>query len=120
MTDAPKDRSTADGISDSIKGKVTEAKGKRDMRTKFRKHVVPTLALLGWVTLAVGVATCKSGRENVAEGSATEAKGKAESALGDVTGNDKTKADGQIDQAKGKTQKAVGKAQEKVDQAMHP
>jgi uncharacterized protein YjbJ (UPF0337 family) len=28
MTDAPKDRSTADGISDSIKGKATEAKGK--------------------------------------------------------------------------------------------
>jgi uncharacterized protein YjbJ (UPF0337 family) len=94
--------------------------GWRDVPTRFQKQVVPTLALLAWVTLAVGVATCKSGHENAAEGSATEAKGKVESAVGDVTGNDNTKADGQIDQAKGKTQKAVGKAQERVDQAVHP
>jgi uncharacterized protein YjbJ (UPF0337 family) len=30
MTDTPKDHSTAHGISDSIKGKATEAKGKME------------------------------------------------------------------------------------------
>lgn len=84
------------------------------------QKIARTLALVSWATLAVGVAACKSGHENVAQGSATEAKGKVESAVGDVTGNDNTKADGQIDQAKGKTQKTVGKAQQKVDQAVHP
>ncbi len=78
------------------------------------------LALVAGATLALGVAACKSGHENAAEGSATEAKGKVESAVGGVTGNENTKADGQIDQAKGKTQKAVGKTQEKLDQAAHP
>jgi uncharacterized protein YjbJ (UPF0337 family) len=95
--------------------------GWRNVSTTLQRQTVPrTLALLAAATLAVGTTACKSGHENAAEGSATEAKGKVESAVGDVTGNDKTKADGQADQAKGKTQKAIGKAQEKVDQAVHP
>lgn len=63
------------------------------------------------------VAACKSGNDNVADGKARETKGKIESAVGDVTGNDDKKADGQADQTKGKAQKSIGKAQNKVDSA---
>jgi uncharacterized protein YjbJ (UPF0337 family) len=70
---------------------------------------------LGMSTTAA--AACKSGNDNVADGKATETKGKVESAVGDVTGNDDKKADGQADQAKGKAQESVGKAQKKIDSA---
>jgi len=58
---------------------------------------------------------CKSGKQNVQDGQSTEAKGKIEKVVGDVTGNDNKKAEGQNDEQKGKTQKAIGKAQENVN-----
>jgi uncharacterized protein YjbJ (UPF0337 family) len=77
------------------------------------------LSLAFALIVAAGTA-CESGRRNVENGSETETKGKVESAVGDVTGNDRTKADGQTDQDKGRAQKAVGKAQEKLDHAVDP
>jgi len=64
---------------------------------------------------AVGIAACQSGRRNVADGNAKDAKGRVESAVGDVTGDEHMKDDGRADQDKGKGQKAVGKVQEKID-----
>src|SRR5579862_3497707 len=68
-------------------------------------------------TSATAVAACQSGKENVADGKATETKGKIESTVGDVTGSDHQKADGQRDQAKGKAQKSIGRAQNGIDSA---
>ena len=68
----------------------------------------------------MALVACESGRQNVEDGSATETKGKVESAVGDVVGNDSMKANGQANQEKGRAQKAVGKAQEKVDRAVAP
>jgi uncharacterized protein YjbJ (UPF0337 family) len=74
--------------------------------------LVLALALM----LSAGAVTaCESGRHNIDHGNATEDKGKFEKAVGDVTGNDDKKAEGQRDEDKGKTQKAVGQVQEKVD-----
>lgn len=75
------------------------------------------LAAVLAASTVVGTA-CKSGRQNEAEGKATETKGKIESAIGDVTGNDNKQAEGRADQAKGGVQKDVGKAQQKVDSAV--
>lgn len=63
----------------------------------------------------VGITACESGHWNVADGSARDAKGKVEVIVGDVTGDQRTKDNGQMDQDKGKGQKTVGKVQEKID-----
>jgi uncharacterized protein YjbJ (UPF0337 family) len=70
------------------------------------------------VTVSLLIIACESGHDNVADGTRTEMKGKAEAATGDVTGNDSLKAQGRIDQAKGDVQKAVGKTQETIDHAV--
>jgi len=77
------------------------------------------LLLAATLTLGAGAAiACESGRHNVEHGNATEDKGKFEKAVGDVTGNDEKKAEGQRDEDKGKSQKALGHAEEKVDRAV--
>lgn len=78
-----------------------------------------SLVLAAGVALSAALAIgCKSGKQNVEEGQSTETKGKIETTIGDVTGSDSKKAEGQDDENKGKTQKAVGKAQEKVNSAV--
>jgi uncharacterized protein YjbJ (UPF0337 family) len=78
------------------------------------------LVLIAVATISLGVSACQSGSQNVRDGSATDAKGKVESAVGDVTGNDSLKTVGQVDQAKGEAQKDMGKAQQKVDKVANP
>lgn len=73
------------------------------------------LALVVFATIAASVTACESGHQNVAEGSSRDAKGKLESAAGDVTHNDSLKAAGQMDQTIGTAQKTLGKAEEKAD-----
>ena len=46
------------------------------------------------------------------KGAATDMKGKAKEALGKVTGDTKTEAEGKADQLKGKVQNAVGGAKD--------
>jgi uncharacterized protein YjbJ (UPF0337 family) len=65
--------------------------------------------------IAVGISACQSGHRNVADGRARDAKGRVESGVGNVTGDEHMKDDGQRDQDEGKGQKAVGKVQEKID-----
>jgi uncharacterized protein YjbJ (UPF0337 family) len=77
-------------------------------------RALPLLAALA----LIGIAACESGKHNVADGNAKETKGKVETTIGDVTGNDNKKAEGKTDEDKGKTQKAVGKAEEKVDRVV--
>jgi uncharacterized protein YjbJ (UPF0337 family) len=47
-------------------------------------------------------------------GAVDDAKGKAKEAVGDVTGNQKLKTEGQVDQGKGKVKDAVDKVADKV------
>jgi uncharacterized protein YjbJ (UPF0337 family) len=47
-------------------------------------------------------------------GAVDDAKGRAKEAVGDITGNDKLKAEGKTDQAKGKVKDAVDKVADKV------
>lgn len=49
------------------------------------------------------------------EGKSDEIKGRGKSALGDLTGNDQTKAEGQQDQATGKVKQGVANVKDKVD-----
>lgn len=51
------------------------------------------------------------------KGAANEALGKAKQGLGDVTGNDKMKAEGAAQELKGKTQSTVGDAKDTVKSA---
>lgn len=51
------------------------------------------------------------------KGAANEALGKAKQGLGDVTNNDKMKADGAAQELKGKTQSTVGDAKGAVKSA---
>ncbi|MEL6060184.1 MULTISPECIES: CsbD family protein [unclassified Methylobacterium] len=51
------------------------------------------------------------------KGAANEALGKAKQGLGDVTGNDKLKAEGAAQELKGKTQSTVGSAKDTVKSA---
>jgi uncharacterized protein YjbJ (UPF0337 family) len=78
------------------------------------------LMLIAVGTISFGASACQSGSQNVANGTATDAKGKVESAVGGVTGNDSLKTNGQVDQAKGEAQKDLGKAQQKVDKVANP
>ena len=47
-------------------------------------------------------------------GTVDDAKGRAKKAVGDATGNDKLKGEGEVDQAKGKVKDAVDKVADKV------
>jgi uncharacterized protein YjbJ (UPF0337 family) len=80
-----------------------------------RARSTRTRGLVLSALIAVGITACHSGHRNVADGNARDAKGRVESGVGDVTGDQHMKDDGQVDQAQGKAQKAVGKVQEKVD-----
>ena len=51
------------------------------------------------------------------KGAANEALGKAKQGLGDITNNDKMKADGAAQELKGKTQSTVGDAKGAVKSA---
>ena len=92
------------------------------MSVPTQQQRAPTRALVGIACALIvwGAAACQSGPQDVANGSATDAKGKVESAVGDVTGNDSLKTTGQIDQDKGTVQKDIGKAQEHVKAAATP
>ncbi len=48
-------------------------------------------------------------------GHVDEAKGKAKSAVGDVTGDDQTKAEGQMDQVTGKIKQGVADLKDKAN-----
>lgn len=55
--------------------------------------------------------------ENQMEGAARNVGGKVESAVGNLTGDTKTKADGKIDQVAGQAQRAYGDAKDAVSSA---
>jgi uncharacterized protein YjbJ (UPF0337 family) len=55
---------------------------------------------------------------NERDGKIDEAKGRVKQAVGDVTGSDKLKAEGQVDETVGKAKAAVGGAQKKVGAAV--
>ena len=52
--------------------------------------------------------------KNERDGNVDQAKGKVKQAAGDLVGNDKLKAEGQVDETVGKAKVAVGTAQKKV------
>jgi uncharacterized protein YjbJ (UPF0337 family) len=52
--------------------------------------------------------------EDQVKGKAKDIGGKVKEEVGDATGNDEMKHDGQADQAEGKVQKGVGDAKEKL------
>ncbi|PZX09654.1 CsbD-like protein [Palleronia aestuarii] len=54
--------------------------------------------------------------EDQATGKAKDIGGKVKEELGDATGNDKMKHDGQSDQVEGKVQKKTGDAKEKLSE----
>ncbi|CAN5297845.1 CsbD family protein [soil metagenome] len=53
------------------------------------------------------------------KGRAEDLKGKIKEGAAEVTGNDRLKAEGQLDQAAGKTQAAYGDAKENVKDAVN-
>jgi uncharacterized protein YjbJ (UPF0337 family) len=56
--------------------------------------------------------------KNERDGKIDQAKGKVKQAVGDLTGNDKLKAEGKIDETVGDAKTAVGGAQKKVAAAI--
>jgi len=54
----------------------------------------------------------KSGEQDRVEGAMAKAKGRAEEALGALTGNKKLKAKGRLDQMKGTTKEKKGKVKD--------
>jgi uncharacterized protein YjbJ (UPF0337 family) len=56
--------------------------------------------------------------KNEREGKADQVKGRVKQAVGDLSGNDKLKADGKVDETVGKAKTAVGGAQRKVAAAI--
>ena len=56
--------------------------------------------------------------QNERGGKIDQAKGKVKQTVGDLTGNDKLKAEGQVDETVGKAKAAVGGAQQKVGAAI--
>ncbi|APG49025.1 CsbD family protein [Phaeobacter porticola] len=52
--------------------------------------------------------------DDQAKGKAKDIGGKIKEEVGDVTGNDELKRDGQTDQAEGKLQKGVGDVKDKL------
>lgn len=55
---------------------------------------------------------------NRIDGAARQVKGNIKEAVGKVTGNDRTVAEGKADQAAGKVQSKVGEAKDKVRDAV--
>jgi len=51
------------------------------------------------------------------EGAVDEVKGHAKSAWGDLTGDERTKAEGEIDKAKGNIKQGMADAKDRIDQA---
>jgi uncharacterized protein YjbJ (UPF0337 family) len=56
--------------------------------------------------------------KNERDGKIDQAKGKVKQAVGDLTGNDKLRAEGKVDETVGKAKTAVGDAQKKVGAAI--
>ena len=56
--------------------------------------------------------------KNERDGNADQAKGKVKQAVGDLTGNDKLRAEGKVDETTGKAKTAIGGAQKKVGAAI--
>ena len=56
--------------------------------------------------------------KNERDGNADQAKGKVKQAVGDLTGNDKLRAEGKVDETIGKAKTAIGGAQKKVGAAI--
>jgi uncharacterized protein YjbJ (UPF0337 family) len=56
--------------------------------------------------------------QNERDGKVDQAKGRVKQAVGDVTGNDKLKAEGEVDETVGKAKAAVGGAQKKLGAAI--
>jgi uncharacterized protein YjbJ (UPF0337 family) len=56
--------------------------------------------------------------KNERAGKTDQAKGRVKQALGDLTGNDKLKAEGKVDETVGDAKTAVGGAQKKVAAAI--
>jgi uncharacterized protein YjbJ (UPF0337 family) len=56
--------------------------------------------------------------KNERDGKIDQAKGKVKQAVGDLTGNDKLKAEGKVDETVGDAKTAVGGAQKKVAAAI--
>ena len=56
--------------------------------------------------------------KNERDGKIDQAKGKVKQAVGDLTGNDKLKAEGKVDETIGDAKTAVGGAQKKVSAAI--
>ncbi len=52
--------------------------------------------------------------KNERDGKIDQAKGRAKQAVGDLTGDEKMKAEGEMDEAGGKVEEAVGKVQRKT------
>ena len=56
--------------------------------------------------------------KNERDGNVDQAKGKVKQAVGDLTGNDKLKAEGKVDETVGKAKTAVGGVQKTVGAAI--
>ena len=56
--------------------------------------------------------------KNERNGKTDQAKGKVKQAVGDLTGNDKLKAEGRVDETVGNAKTAIGGAQKKVAAAI--
>jgi len=56
--------------------------------------------------------------KNERDGKIDQAKGKVKQAVGDLTGNDKLKAEGKVDETVGDAKTAIGGAQKKVAAAI--
>jgi uncharacterized protein YjbJ (UPF0337 family) len=52
--------------------------------------------------------------KNERNGNLEQVKGRVKQAVGDLTGNDKLRADGKVDETVGQAKTAIGKAQKKV------
>ena len=52
--------------------------------------------------------------KNERNGNLDQAKGKVKQAVGDLTGNDKLRAEGKVDETVGQAKTAIGEAQKKV------
>jgi uncharacterized protein YjbJ (UPF0337 family) len=56
--------------------------------------------------------------KNERDGTIDQAKGRAKQAVGDLTGNETLKAEGELDEAGGKVEEAVGQLQHEAAEAI--
>ena len=56
--------------------------------------------------------------KNERSGNLDQAKGRVKQAVGDLTGNDRLKAEGEVDETVGKAKTAVGRVQKKAGAAI--